>query len=452
MKTDKIALFCSYSHKDEELRQALESHLSTLKRKEVISSWHDRKITAGEEWKKEIDRQLEAADIILLLISSDFIASDYCYEKELEIAMERHESNQAIVIPIILRPSDWSDAPFASIQALPREAQAVTKWDNEDEAWQDVVSGIKKSIEKIHKLKNRNKKSNGFKSMEDLLRREVDSMERVFEDESEKTTSRGFSTGIDSLDHFTDGLHPSELIAVAGRPGMGKTDFVVQLLVNAAREENCPVAYFSLNLSSDRITRKLISSLGRISNYNLMRGELNDEDWPNLTTAISLLTQIPLFIDDSVSMTIETLKEKVLEVKKEKKIGVVVIDSLQHLVLQGKNNKLKETPEEVTKEISRLARELNIVIVVTTSLSHDLEKRSDKRPYYADLGAWRSLEEDADTVLFLYRDEVYNEYSYEKGIADIIVAKNASDGPIGKIRTAYIDKYCRFENLKSPEE
>ena len=150
MTHSAIRMFCSYSHKDEELRNSLEAHLSILKRQGVAIIWHDRKIIAGQTWASEIDEQLKDADVVLLLISADFIASDYCYGKELEHALEKHREGKALVVPIILRPADWSEAPFAKFQALPKDAMPVTTWKNEDEAWLDVAKGIRRMIAAIN--------------------------------------------------------------------------------------------------------------------------------------------------------------------------------------------------------------------------------------------------------------------------------------------------------------
>jgi len=144
-----IEVFFSYSHKDEELRDQLSNHLSTLKRKQFITAWHDRRIGAGAEWANEIDERLDAADIILLLISSDFLASDYCYDIEVKRAMERHDVGEARVIPVILRPVDWKGAPFGKLQALPRDARPVTEWPNRDQAFLDIAQGIRAAAEEL---------------------------------------------------------------------------------------------------------------------------------------------------------------------------------------------------------------------------------------------------------------------------------------------------------------
>jgi hypothetical protein len=148
--TQPVEIFYSYSHKDEEFRDELEKHLSLLKRQGFISSWHDRKIGAGTEWKGQIDEHLESAGIILLLISSDFLASDYCYDIELKLAMERHENGKARVIPIILRSCDWNSSPFVKLQALPRNGKPVKSWNDRDEAFTDVAARIRQVITELH--------------------------------------------------------------------------------------------------------------------------------------------------------------------------------------------------------------------------------------------------------------------------------------------------------------
>jgi internalin A len=150
-----VGLFYSYSHKDETLRNELETHLKLLQRQGLIETWHDRKIEAGEEWKRKIDENLERADIILLLISADFMASDYCYEIEMKRALERHDQGEARVIPIILREVNWLRAPFAGLQALPKDGLAVTKWPDKDSAWRNVSEGIERVVEGVRKKHGR---------------------------------------------------------------------------------------------------------------------------------------------------------------------------------------------------------------------------------------------------------------------------------------------------------
>jgi replicative DNA helicase len=442
MNSNGISIFYSYSHKDERFCQDLRSHLSILERNGVISSWHDRRIKPGQLWQKEIDRHVRSADIIIILVSSDFVASDYCYDEELKIAMERHESNQAIVVPVILRPVDFSETPFSKIQSLPKDAQPITKWVNVDEAWLNVVEGIKNAIEEVKIIKNRSTNSEGFRGINEYLMRELTSLEQAFEVGLTQTTNRGLATGLVDLDRVTDGLQKSDLIVVAGRPGMGKTDLALSFACNVVMAQKKPVGYFSLNLPVDRITRKMLSSLGRLSSYKLFKGDMCEEDWPRLTAAVSMLKDLPLFIDDHISLTIDQLIERATKLKEDKGVELIIIDSLQHIDFGGEYDY-----RVVTKSLSRLARELDMPLVVTTTIARDVENRPNKRPILSDLGVWSSLEEDSSTLMFLYRDELYNGDTMDVGITEIIIAKNASASLVGTTKVVYVPDHCTFSDL-----
>lgn len=445
MAENKVSIFFSYSHKDEEFRDEIETHLALLHRNNIISSWHFRKITAGKEPVSEIDTAIKSADIILLLISSDFIASDYCYENELKTAMQRHEAHQAIIIPIIIRPTDWSQTPFSKLQCLPEGIKAVSTWENRDEAWLNVVNGVKDSIQEIHKLKNRSESSPGFQSMNELLSTEVDRIDETFDIE-DKATYNGLPTGLADLDYNTDGLHESDLITIAGRPNMGKTDLVVNIVTNIAIREKRSVGYFSLNLPADRITRKLISNLCQIPVHKLLKGFVADDDWPRITSAIALLNDSPLYIDDSVSLSLEELQDRAKQVKADHHVELIIIDSLQHLISNSKDNIPYELEEKITSEIRILARELKIPIIVIIPISSDIENRLDKRPVISDLGKWRALEEHANTIIFLYRDEQYNYDTIYPNTNELILAKNSSYGKVGKVFTFYNAECCSYSD------
>lgn len=438
-----VSIFYSYSHKDEKFCETLRAHLSVLERKAMISSWYDRRIVPGQVWEAQIDKNIRIADVIILLVSADFVASDYCYQKELRIAMERHDSNQAIVVPILVRPVDFGEAPFSKIQALPKDAKPITKWENEDEAWLDVVKGVKKAIDEVNSLKNRTKFNEGFKSINHYLVRELSSIEDSFETGHERTTSRGLSTGLYELDRITDGLCRSDLVALAGRPGMGKTDLALKIACHAAIVEKKAVSYFSLNLPVDRLMRKMLCALGRIPIYKLFKGDLEENDWPKITSAVSLLKDLPLYIDDNMTLSLDDLANKARRTKKDEDVSLIIIDSLQHIEFNSDGVGFSS----ITKAMSKLAKELEIPIVITTSVDRDLEERPNKRPIARDLGEWRSIEEDADTLIFIYRDAVYNEDTSDTGMAELIISKNASGGPIGTAKVCYFSDMCSFEDV-----
>ncbi len=441
MERNSISVFYSYSHKDESLRDSLETHLSILCRKGIISSWHDRRIMPGHEWDKEINENIRTADLILLLISSDFIASDYCFGKELSIAIENHESNKSMVVPVIVRPVDWEDAPFAKLQALPTDALPVTSWPNQDEAWLDIAKGIKKAVNEIAKLKVRGGEDAGLLSMRDVLTKEVDRIEAAFQ-YSDMRGCSGIPTGITELDGAIDGLHPSQLFVIASRPTMGKTNLALGIASHVAINEKLPVAYFSMNMPADQLTRQLIASIGHVNEHHLLRGNLADDQWPRLTSAVNILVDAPLYIDESTVSSIEQLRNRAFELNNTHGLKLIVIDSMQHLIFQGKQEE-ESSDCDYSKSLKYLAKELQIPILLTTSLPRMIEARVNKRPTLLDLSDSKGLEDDADIILFIYRDEVYNPETVDRGIAELIIAKNAN-GRVGIIRSIYYEEFSKF--------
>ncbi|MEH6651461.1 MAG: DnaB-like helicase C-terminal domain-containing protein [Motiliproteus sp.] len=451
MSNQEIKLFISYSHKDEHFRESLEEHLSLLVRNNIVSSWSDRKIIPGKSWKGEIDDEIKSADIILLLVSTSFIASDYCYDKELEIAMQKHESKQAIVIPIIVRPTEFLDTPFSSIQALPKDAKAVSTWNDQDEAWINVTSGIKLSVLEIHSLRERRDQKNNmngsleFRKINSLLVVALDNLDDAF---NAGNTYQGVSSGIHDLDLMTGGFYSSQMVTVSGRSDIGASDLSLQIATYASAVDKNSVAYFSIDLSADRLIRKMLSSYGEIMGHNLVRGELYETDWPKLTYAVNLLKDAPIHIYDSISLSINELIEKARKIHSEEGLKLIVVDDLGQLILNSKDVDSSYNASKVSRLINRLSRELEIPIIVNCTVNNEVDGRANKRPVMSDLSKWGSLSDDSDTVVFVYRDEFYNEESENKGIAEIILAKNASDGPVGTVRLHYNPYSRRFGSKK----
>lgn len=441
MTDTKAKIFLSYSHKDEALKEQLMTHLAILRRKDQIEDWHDRRIIAGQDWEYEIDNELFSADLIVLLISPDFIASDYCYSKELSKAIELHEANHSIVIPVILRPGKWNGAPFAKIQALPRDAKAATTWENIDEAWMNVTEGIEKAIVNISKLKTRRHKNSGLKKVSELLISEADRILKIYDDES---NCSGISTGIQDLDNAIDGLHPSDLVVIASRPDNGGNSVALNIVKHVAVNVGLPVAYYSFQMTSNRLTQKLICVLGGVSQHNLLHGALEDKDWANLTNALGILNDAPLYIDDSDNLSLKGLVDSIKELNyKCGRLGLVVIDSLQSLHFQSDS---KIQIGNYSKSLKYLAKELNTTIVVTSNVSMDVELRIDKRPLIRDLDDWKVIEEDADMILMSYVDEVYNSDSVDRDTIELLILKN-SYGHIGKVRALYSKENFILSNL-----
>jgi replicative DNA helicase len=440
MNLEPVKVFYSYSHSDESYRKALVTHLSILRRKGLISEWHDRKIIAGKEWASEINSNIDQSELILLLVSPDFIASDYCYGIEMERAMERHESDKSTVVPIIVRPTDWADTPFAKLQAIPTDAVPVTTWTNEDEAWLDIEKKLKESINEINENKRVYTPEGGLRKLGDLLIEEVDRLDTAIH-RTENCT--GIPTGFSDLDSILDGMHRSELIVVASRPQMGKTDFVLNLAEYAALKEKLPVAFYSLRLSAAKISRKFTSSLGRIDSARLQQADIDDNEWPRLTSAVSILNESSIFISDKPILTIDGFAKEIKEFKEKHGTGLVIIDGVKNIVEESGS---PSNPIRISNKLKLLAREFDLPIVVTLSLGRDLEKRPNKRPVLSDMGEWDILTEDSDVILILYRDEVYDDESPDRGIAEVLIDKNSS-GRIGTIRLVYFGAHSRFENF-----
>ena len=439
----KAKLFFSYSHKDESLREQLNTHLSILSRNELIENWHDRKIVAGQNWQSEIDNHLEDSDIVILLISPDFIASEYCYGNELTKAIERHEANQSIVIPVIVRPVNWGNAPFSKLQALPKDAKAVTTWTNIDEAWLNVSEGIEKAIASITKLKNRRHQNSGLKQVSELLILEADRIDQIYQKDSNSYS--GIPTGINDLDNAIDGLHPADLIIVASRPENGASDFAINIAKHVSIDVKLPVAFYSFQISSNRLTQKLICAIGGLNHHRLLRGLLEDDDWAKLTDALTKLNDAPLFIDESDTLSLEELIKNVKELKSRTgTLALIIIDSLQSLFFQ---NNSKNSIEQYSKSLKYLAKELQTPILVTSNVSSDVEHRPDKRPVIKDLADWRCIENDADIIVITYVDEIYNFDTPDKGTIEILIGKN-SYGSLGRVRAVYSKESTIFSNHK----
>lgn len=258
----------------------------------------------------------------------------------------------------------------------------------------------------------------------------------------------GLATGLNDLDELTSGLQPSDLIIVAGRPSMGKTTLVMNIAEHAAIKASKPVLVFSMEMPGDSLAMRMMSSLGRIDQHRIRTGKLDDDDWPRVTSAVHMLSEAPLFIDDTAALSPAEMRARARRLMKEHgQLGLIVVDYLQLMKVPGfkADNRTAEI-SEISRSLKALAKELSVPVVALSQLNRSLEQRQDKRPLMSDLRESGAIEQDADLICFIYRDEVYNEDSPDKGTAEIIVAKQRN-GPIGKVRVAFLGKYTRFEDL-----
>ncbi len=288
----------------------------------------------------------------------------------------------------------------------------------------------------------------GFTNIKDLLTRAVDRIDALFQQDNPIT---GVPTGFADFDEMTSGLQPSDLIIVAGRPSMGKTTFAMNIAEHVAVREGLPVAVFSMEMPGEQLAMRLMSSLGRIDQHKVRTGRLEDDDWPKLTMAVGELAEAPLFIDDTPALTPNELRARARRLARENggKLGLIVIDYLQLMQVAGHSENRAGEISEISRSLKGLAKELDVPVIALSQLNRSLEQRPNKRPVMSDLRESGAIEQDADVIVFIYRDEVYNEDSPDKGTAEIIIGKQRN-GPIGTIRLTFLGQYTRFENFIQP--
>lgn len=289
-----------------------------------------------------------------------------------------------------------------------------------------------------------------FFHIKDIIKASFKTIENLYE---KKQLITGVPTGFTKLDALTSGLQPSDLIIVAGRPSMGKTALALNITQHAAIEGGIPSAIFSLEMAKEQLALRLLCSEAKVDAHRLRGGFLSETDWPKLTRAAGSLSEAPIFIDDTPGLTVLEMRAKSRRLKAEHNLGLVVVDYLQ--LMRGRAN--SETREQEISDISRslkaLAKELRLPVIALSQLNRKVEDRGDRRPQLADLRESGAIEQDADVIIFLYRDEVYNrsEDNPHKGKAEIIVGKQRN-GPTDKFELAFLDKYTCFENLSPIQE
>ena len=299
----------------------------------------------------------------------------------------------------------------------------------------------------FHISDQRQRGDGGFRAIKAILVKAVDKIQELYEKGGSVT---GVSTGFIDLDQMTAGLQPADLIIVAGRPSMGKTTFAMNIAENVAIKEELPVAVFSMEMPGDHLAMRMMSSLGRIDQHRLRIGQLEDDEWPRMTSAINILAGTQLFIDDTPALTPTDLRARSRRLVREHgQLGLIVIDYLQLMQAPGAGENRTAEISEISRSLKGLAKELNVPVIALSQLNRNLEQRPNKRPVMSDLRESGSLEQDADVIIFIYRDEVYNEDSADKGTAEIIIGKQRN-GPIGTIRLTFLGQYTRFENFTEP--
>lgn len=270
-------------------------------------------------------------------------------------------------------------------------------------------------------------------------------LQRIEAASKKKGPVTGVATGFIDLDYQTAGLQPSDLILVAARPSMGKTAFVLNIAQNTAVRNNCPTVIFSLEMSKEQLINRIFSLETGIDAQKLRTGDLNEEEWMILAEASSVVGSSGLIIDDTSSISISNLKSKCRKYKLDYDIGLIIIDYLQLMETGNKNESHQLAIAEISRSLKALARELNVPVVALSQLSRNVEKRDDKRPMLSDLRDSGAIEQDADVVMFIYRDDYYNKDTERKNVSEIIVAKQRN-GPVGTVELAWLPELTKFAN------
>jgi replicative DNA helicase len=376
----------------------------------TLAEWHDK--------QGELDKVGQLAYLSSLAKNTPSAANITAYA---DIVRERSILRQLISVG-------------NSISSMAFSPEGMTKEDMLDKAEQFVFEIAEKGANR----------GGGFIQVKEVLSKVVDRIDTLFEQDTPIT---GLPTGFADFDEQTSGLQPADLVIVAGRPSMGKTTFAMNIAENAAMQSKTPVAVFSMEMPADALAMRMLSSLGRINQQNLRTGRLSDDDWPRLTSAIALLNEAPLFIDDTPALTPTELRARARRLKREHGLSLIVIDYLQLMQGSGRAGENRATEiSEISRSLKALAKELDVPVIALSQLNRSLEQRPNKRPVMSDLRESGAIEQDADLIVFIYRDEVYNSDSPDKGKAEIIIGKQRN-GPIGSVALTFQGQFTKFENF-----
>ena len=291
----------------------------------------------------------------------------------------------------------------------------------------------------------------GFIDIKELLPKAAQRIDDLYQlDDPNGVT--GVPSGYSDLDQKTAGLQPGDLIIIAGRPSMGKTSLALNIAEHVGMEVGLPVAIFSMEMGAAQLTMRLLGSVGKLDQHKMRIGQLEDEDWPKLTNALGVLNEAPIFIDEGSALNSYEVRARARRLfRQQGKLGLIVIDYIQLMSSaneQSNENRATEV-SEISRSLKALAKELNVPVVALSQLNRSVESRVDKRPMMSDLRESGAIEQDADVIMFIYRDEVYNPETAEKGVAEIILSKQRN-GPTGTVKLTFLGQYTRFENYANP--
>ncbi len=300
----------------------------------------------------------------------------------------------------------------------------------------------------IFQISDKGQRGDGPIGITELLTQATEKIDKLYHQEGGFS---GLESGYSDLDRITSGFQPADLIIVAARPSMGKTSFSMNIAEHVAISQDKPVLVFSMEMPGDSLAMRMMSSLGRINQSTIRSGKLEDEDWPRLTSAVTMLSQAKLFIDDTPALSPTEIRARTRRIAREHgDLALIVVDYLQLMQVPGMKENRTQEISEISRSLKSLAKEMNVPVIALSQLNRSLEQRTDKRPVMSDLRESGAIEQDADLITFIYRDEVYNPESPDKGVAEILIRKHRN-GALGKVNLAFLGQYTRFENLANEQ-
>jgi replicative DNA helicase len=301
--------------------------------------------------------------------------------------------------------------------------------------------------EKVFRIADQGARVGGFTALKQILPATIDRLDVLSHSDGDIT---GISTGFTEMDRLTAGLQRGDLVIVAGRPSMGKTTLAINIAENAAIAHKVPTAVFSMEMSAEQLSFRMIGSIGRVNQQKLRTGRLSDEDWTRIDSAVSMMSNVPIYIDDSAGLSPTEVRARARRLKREHGLGMIVIDYLQLMQTVGQTENRATEISEISRSLKALAKELDVPVVALSQLNRSVEQRNDKRPVMSDLRESGAIEQDADLIVFIYREEVYQPDTARKGVADIIIGKQRN-GPVGEFHLTFLGEFTRFENLMSED-
>ena len=308
----------------------------------------------------------------------------------------------------------------------------------------DVSELVDEAESKVFEIaESGSRRGSGFVALKKILPQTIDRLDELQSTEGHVT---GLPTGYDQLDQMTAGLQKGDLVIVAGRPSMGKTSLAMNIAEHAAISARVPVAIFSMEMSAEQLSFRMISSLGRVNQGHLRTGNFSDEDWHRIDSAVRVMSEAKVFIDDTPALSPTEVRARARRLAREHGLGLIVLDYIQLMQVSGTSENRATEISEISRNLKALAKELGVPIIALSQLNRSVEQRTDKRPVMSDLRESGAIEQDADLIAFIYRDEVYNKETLRKGIADIIIAKQRN-GPVGDVQLTFLGEYTKFENF-----